>query len=505
MSHADSNLLIRADASASIGTGHVMRCLALAQAWQDRGWRVAFAMAQSTPSVEQRLLANRCEVLSVDAEPGTLQDANRAAHFAAEQHASWVVADGYQFGAEYQERLKAAGLQVLVLEDYGHSGRYTADLVLDQNVCADGALYEKRSAFTKLLLGPRYCLLRREFVAMKTWGRRIPEQAQHLLVSMGGSDPQSLTARVIESLSLVEIEGLHVKVVAGGSNPQYKSLRVLAEESSRKAIKMEVQPDVTNMAKLMAWADVAIAAAGSTCWELCMLGLPALLLDAAGHQIPLARELARLECAVYAGSSSEMTAAKVAHELDTLVRSAGLRQTLSQNCRRLVDGAGARRVVSAMIGGLRLRRAGKEDVQLLWNWANDADVRSNSFASEPIPWDTHVEWLRQKLAQPDCMLFIAEDSPGNSVGQIRLDGNSNGEMYVNLSLSKERRGQGLAAALIDRGVDQAFADGNCRQIHALVKPGNAASLRAFECAGFTRVGIEQIRGTEAVHLILNRL
>jgi UDP-2,4-diacetamido-2,4,6-trideoxy-beta-L-altropyranose hydrolase len=77
-------------------------------------------------------------------------------------------------------------------------------------------------------------------------------------------------------------------------------------------------------------------------------------------------------------------------------------------------------------------------------------------------------------------------------------------MYANLSLAKERRGQGFGVALIERGVDAGFADGTCRQMHALVKPGNEASLRAFECAGFARVGMKKARATEAVHFVLNK-
>lgn len=498
-------VLIRADASPAIGTGHVMRCLALAQAWQDSGGRVAFAMAETTAAIERRLIAESCLVFPIAPRAGTQEDSRRAAALAAEQKAQWVVVDGYQFGAEYQEALKAAGFRVLVLEDYGHSGRYSADLVLDQSVCADRSLYENRSPNTRLLLGPRYCLLRREFVTGRPGERDIRPQAQRVLVTMGGSDPGNLTACAIEALGLTDVERLEVKVVVGGSNPRYELLRQLAEKlRPRPGIKITVQADVADMAELMTWADVAISAAGSTCWELCLSGLPSLLIDAAANQTALARELDRLGCAIHLGGPREASAAKIAEELGRLARSPELRRSLSQRSRRLVDGHGARRVVAALRHGLRLRKAQKEDARLLWEWANDPVVRANSFASEPIPWETHVVWFAKKLDQDGCVLLIAEDQKGTPLGQIRFDASRDGEMYVNLSVAKEQRGQGLAALLIETGVEEAFGRPGCNRIHALVKPENAASLKAFEAAGFIRSGVEQVRGNPAAHFVYDR-
>ncbi len=166
-------LLIRADASIPAGTGHVMRCLALAQAWQDAGGDVGFVMAESTSSIEGRLAGETCPVESISAVAGSQDDASRTIVLARERQAEWIVVDGYQFGADYQRALKDAGLRVLFLDDYGHARRYSADLVLNQNVCASTAIYGDREAQTRLLLGPRYSLLRREFAAWRNWNREI--------------------------------------------------------------------------------------------------------------------------------------------------------------------------------------------------------------------------------------------------------------------------------------------------------------------------------------------
>jgi UDP-2,4-diacetamido-2,4,6-trideoxy-beta-L-altropyranose hydrolase len=157
-----TNLLIRCDANLTIGTGHVMRCLALAQAWKNAGGHAAFAMAETTPAVEERIHAETMEVLPLTESAGSTDDALRTAGLARQNAASWVVVDGYVFGLEYQARLKRAGLQVLFLDDIGHAAYYSADLVLNQNAHASQALYPNREASTRLLLGPRFVLLRRE-------------------------------------------------------------------------------------------------------------------------------------------------------------------------------------------------------------------------------------------------------------------------------------------------------------------------------------------------------
>jgi UDP-2,4-diacetamido-2,4,6-trideoxy-beta-L-altropyranose hydrolase len=493
-----ASLLIRADASIAMGTGHAMRCLALAQAWQDVGGRVVFAMAEATSAIHARLVAERCEVVSISSAAGTPEDASQTIAIGNEQKAEWIVVDGYHFTAEYQRALKAAGFKILFLDDYGHSQHYSADVVLNQNVCARVERYADREAQTRLLLGPRYCLLRREFGAWRNWKREVSPVCHHVLVMMGGSDPENLTARVIQALALARLEGVQTTVVVGGSNPHFAMLQNLATQSGQK---ITLRRDVSNIAEPMAAADVAISAAGSTCWELCLLGLPALLVDVADNQSELARELDRRGCAVHVGDRA-VSVEKIAEQLKRLVGSQELRQSLSQRSHELVDGDGAKRVVSVLRGtdGVRLRRARADDIRLLWEWANDPEVRAASFSSSPIPWETHVAWFAEKVGRNRSLLFIAENDAGIAFGQIRFD-LKGGEAELNLSLAKEKRGLGLAVPLIEAGVRELLAGTDCERVHAFVKPQNAASARAFEKAGFVGVGVEQVRENSAVHFI----
>src|SRR5437867_11530276 len=119
-------LLIRADANVEIGTGHVMRCLALAQAWQDRGGDVVFAMAESSAGIDERLRLEQAQISRLDAMPGSADDAAQTASLAQELQPDWAVDDGYHVDIAYQCILKDTGLQRLIIDDNDHAGQRSA-------------------------------------------------------------------------------------------------------------------------------------------------------------------------------------------------------------------------------------------------------------------------------------------------------------------------------------------------------------------------------------------
>jgi len=493
------NLLFRADASVRIGTGHAMRCLALAQAWQDAGGGTAFAMAESTAALTARLSAESCEIHPVTAAAGTEEDARQTIALAREQQSEWIVVDGYPFTGEYQRALKAEGFKILFLDDYGHAAHYSSDLVLNQNVSAEEKLYANREAYTELLLGPRYCLLRREFAVWRDWKRQIRLAGRCVLVMMGGSDPENLTTRVMEALALVEIEDLEATVVVGGSSPYYDLLSRQAVRSGR----ITVRRDVTDVAEWMSWADAAVSSAGTTCWEICLLALPAVLIAVAANQAAVAQELGRQGCVVYLGETHDFSVQGLAEKLQMLLGSVETRRTMSLRSRELVDGKGAERVVSIMRAGLRLRAAKESDSRLLWEWANDARVRAAAFSMAPIPWEQHEVWFAGKMKDPRCHILVAEDDQCRALGQFRVDWRSEHDGEIDVSVSSQRRGGGLGAVLIELGASRAFAEGGGR-LHAFVKSDNVPSCRAFEQAGFASIGEETVHGQPAIHYVCSR-
>lgn len=494
-------LLLRADATARMGTGHVMRCLALAQAWQDRGARAVFAAAELPPALRDRLLTEGCAVEPVGASAGTPADVAETAALARRLGAEWMVLDGYHFGGDFQQSLKDAGLRVLAVDDYGHAGRYPADLVLNQNLGATADLYADRGPKTRLLLGTRYALLRREFAAYRGRERSIPEIGRKVLVTLGGSDPDNVTLKVIQAIGRVDLDGLEAVVVVGAGNPRRAELEAAARVCQAQ---VEVRANVADMPGLMAWADAAVAAGGTTSWERALLGLPSLVLVLADNQLPVAEACGAAGIARNLGRHRAVTESGLAAALERLLRDREARTAVDCLGREVVDGLGSERVARALAGTpeVRLRLAVPEDALLLWEWANDPDVRRWSFTPDPISWVGHVHWFAGKLAEPDCLFLLAADGDA-PIGQIRFDFGGT-KAVVSVSLAPQARGRGYAAAVLRAACREALSARPVGSVVALIRPGNAASLKAFEAAGFRPDGEDVVRGLPALRYRLTR-
>jgi UDP-2,4-diacetamido-2,4,6-trideoxy-beta-L-altropyranose hydrolase len=336
VSDSSNTLLLRADASAKIGYGHVMRCLALAQAWQDRGGRAVFACTALPEALQSRLKRENMELHHMSSPPGGKDDATETATAARRYGSSWIVVDGYHFGGDYQQAVKQLGARLLFIDDNGHAEHYAADLVLNQNPHAQADLYRSREAHVGLLLGTEYVLLRREFrtIESRPFGDR---NAARILVTLGGTDPRGWTEAVVERLAAIAAPGMEIVVV--GKRPPMAIGGVAGNANIR------VEPDPPDMARLMVGADLAVAAAGSVCWELAYLGVPMVLLAVAQNQRPVAAWLAELDVAL--GAWDEVPV-DFGDKIACLLRDPHRRQAAAQRGRQLVDGRGPERVLAAM-------------------------------------------------------------------------------------------------------------------------------------------------------------
>lgn len=334
-------LLFRADASVAMGTGHVMRCLALAQAWQDSGGRAVFAMAEVPAAVRARVLTEGVEVAPIEAPAASDDDARQVKELAHRYRTDWVVLDGYHFGAGYQREVKSGGPKVLLLDDEGCFERSPVNLILNQNPNAIESMYVQREPSTRLLLGTQYALLRREFLGWRQWKRDINTTPRHLLVTMGGSDPENLTSLVIKGLSLIKTEGIRSLIVAGGSNPHFGLLQKLASGSGGS---IQLQELVSNMPELMAQADLAIIAAGGTLWELLYMSCPVLSFARNPVQGRILDELCRSGVVQILDDPKHVEPAALALAIDELATAPERLATMSKLGRQQVDGGGSRRV-----------------------------------------------------------------------------------------------------------------------------------------------------------------
>jgi len=338
-------LLIRADAGTQMGTGHVMRCLALAQHWRDAGGEVMFVTACDTPALLERLNAESSALLEPGADPASEADALDLVRLARRHGAVLIALDGYHFSPDYQRAVKTAGIPLLLFDDEGNRPDYFADLLLNQNAHARQELYGERARGARLLLGTQYALLRREFSSRVGEPRSIPRQADKLLITMGGSDPDNVMEKTIRALSACRTKPSEVRALVGAANPHRQSLEAAVADSG-VAVKLEEPTE--DMAEIMAWADFALTGAGTTLWELAFMGVPFAMLELVDHQRKVAAAVDAQGAGVNLGWHASLTPPDVAGALQTLLHDAGRRRAMSEAGRRLVDGLGPARVVTAI-------------------------------------------------------------------------------------------------------------------------------------------------------------
>lgn len=345
-------LLIRADADGVIGTGHIMRCLALAHAWQEKGGQVVFATTcQSLPLLE-KIRAAGMEVVRLGARHPASEDLAITLETAQKHEARWLVLDGYHFDSDYQRSLlvlESRGCRLLIVDDYGHWPEYNAHLVLNQNlIFPQPEILEKYKVVDQgvILSGPGYALLRKGFREAAGRERVQPESARNILVTLGGADPDNQSGKILVALEQLAIP-FTVKLIVGAANPWRENLSGMAAASRHR---VEILQDVPDMETHMLWADLAISAGGSTCWELCCLGKPNLILAIAENQWIIANGLSRYGASLSLGWHADTDAGQISRQVENLIGDPTLRRRMSARGKELVGGDGAARVVAVMQG-----------------------------------------------------------------------------------------------------------------------------------------------------------
>ncbi|MDP2167685.1 MAG: UDP-2,4-diacetamido-2,4,6-trideoxy-beta-L-altropyranose hydrolase [Thermodesulfovibrionales bacterium] len=395
-------VLIRVDASAAIGMGHVMRCIAFAQGISGMGFEPVFATRTENNSLLEKIKKEGFRAYPLKNGGGDRGNPDELKGIIGKEKPLWVVLDGYHFGTDYQKAIKDMGHRLLVIDDMAHLTRYHADIILNQNYGAERLIY-KALPETRFLFGPKYALLRKEFLHYGDFKREIPQKAEKLLVTMGGADADNCTGKVLRSLKLIDLP-LHVKVVVGASNPHYESLKSAAPDSRHR---IEFVRNVEDMSPLMAWADIAVSAGGTTTWELAFMGLPTALCIIADNQEPAVRALEKDGFFASAGRIGDKTEKELSSIIQGIIDNSAA--TLSEKGKRLVDGYGALRAGIELIGGgeVALRRdfdfgpvrfvnfinLTPEEKEAVLGWRNSDEIRKWMFTSHIISKKEHLRFI----------------------------------------------------------------------------------------------------------------
>jgi UDP-2,4-diacetamido-2,4,6-trideoxy-beta-L-altropyranose hydrolase len=349
--------VIRADASVLIGTGHVMRCLTLALALREKGHNVFFICRQHPGNIIHRLEANGFQVYELPCSLNDLAFLSGLSHaewlgatqerdtelcipIISQIKPDWLIVDHYAIDHVWHEKLRPFANRIMVIDDLADR-RHDCDLLLDQNYGKQTYQYHGLvNNNTKLLIGTHFALLRPEFLQ---WRERSLRKRQHpeikrLLITMGGIDADNLTCKTLTSLQQSSFSSqINIDVVMGSSAPWLEAVELQAKIMTTQ---VDVKVDVDNMAELMANADLAIGAAGSTSWERCCLGLPSITVVLADNQKVIAAALTD-EGAALCIDSNEVESLN--SYLDSITAEKLTR--MSQSGSKIVDGLGVMRTV----------------------------------------------------------------------------------------------------------------------------------------------------------------
>jgi UDP-2,4-diacetamido-2,4,6-trideoxy-beta-L-altropyranose hydrolase len=336
-------VVFRADAAPETGGGHVQRCLALGEALVDAGWRSAFAFRPRTLETVPALASSGHRLIELDGS-----DAQEATVLSSKTGSgcNLLVVDHYGRGSSFEKDCRSFAARIMAIED--RPGRnHDCDLLLDPTPGRGVAAYQRLvPRGCKLLLGPSYALLRKQFAkAREAAPARCArgEPPKRIFVSLGMTDPGNLTAAVLQGIA-ASGTGLAVDLVIGSAAPHLGELRRLIA-----ALKLEARlhVDADNIAGLMGEADLAIGAAGSSSFERCCLGLPSLIVIAADNQRDIAAALVESGAAEAVGLDDLSGA--VSKGMQRLCASLKARITMAEASARLCDGRGATRVASALL------------------------------------------------------------------------------------------------------------------------------------------------------------
>jgi len=334
--------IIRADGSASIGMGHLMRCLVLSEELLARGWHVQFLTRKYDETGVRFLQSKDYSVMTMASEISLQLDCAETCDAIRSSGASIVVTDSYKFDDSYFKNLKKSGVISLNIDDLAEV-RQVSDFVLNQNATATSMKY-RCAEETRLILGTQYALIRRELRDARSGISSISESARHFLISMGGgSDPGNVTGLLLDAVQ--QIDGASIDIVVGAGHSQRKLLESLCADSQGR---LSLHIATNKMGQLMARADIMISAGGTTSWERCCLGVPGFCIILARDQEPNVLFLDKAGAAVNLGLESELSAEAVMSAIRLLVPDVRKRGQMRDSGMRLVDGQGVYRVIDIL-------------------------------------------------------------------------------------------------------------------------------------------------------------
>lgn len=347
---------VRVDASAAIGTGHLVRSLALAEEVRRRGGEVTFIGRLLPDDLAVTVREAGHTLLELDppdrrggglTDRSSVLDADRTVEALGDRLTDVVVVDHYGLDAVWERRLREVASRIVAIDDRADRA-HACDVLVDHNLHDDAAARYRGTVpdGCRLLLGPSYALLRRQFAEARRRAQPRRGTVRRILVSFGGGDDAGATALAVRTLRELGLERTVVEVVAGPAHSGAAEIERLCREHPAYLYRRRVDA----MAETMLEADLAIGAAGISTWERCSVGLPAVVIVVADNQRAIAEAARREGVLEVAGDARTIGRSELAAAVASLLSRPRDLARMSERGLRRVDARGAVRVADEILG-----------------------------------------------------------------------------------------------------------------------------------------------------------
>lgn len=325
------NVIIYANASYNIGTGHVMRSLALADFLSEKGCQISFMTDSTLPGNMASLIVSRGYQTI---EPSIENIPERT---------DLLIIDNYNIDEKFESIARMRTKSIMVIDDLANR-KHDCDILLDQNYDNKAERYKNLvPSHCQLLLGSKYVMLRDEFLKEKVNVRKRDGSIKRILVNFGGSDPVDMTSRVLDILKTYDVK---VDVVMGKSALYLAKVSKICDQNKNFTLHV----NTSQMAKLIVNADLAIAAGGTSIWERSFLELPSIIIAIADNQLEISKSFAAKDLLFYAGYYSDHNIdQKIAELLSSCINNPTMVKNQSEKLMSLLDGRGKERIWEAYL------------------------------------------------------------------------------------------------------------------------------------------------------------
>ncbi len=335
--YSSNILLVRADASGLIGGGHIMRCLALADAWVKNGGNATFVSAEISKEFVELIEKHGHKFEKILAVRGANNDILLTFSLYKELNAVAVVLDGYCFTSAYQKTMHNFGLFVIVYDDLGSSEKFFCNILVNQNIHADSIYYNLLVKGATLLTGSRYASIRDEYLAFRNTSKKY-SSVTNVVISLGLSDTTKIIEDILRCLSKIE-QKLCINIVVGQGN--IDSVQRVANSTRHQISCSKMTEDFS---EVLSKADLAIISSGGTAHEAASIGVPMIVVCIAKNQQPAYKEFVSREIALGGGMSDSFDCSIFFKEVMKAIEYKKVRVQLGINGMKYVDGKGAERV-----------------------------------------------------------------------------------------------------------------------------------------------------------------